>query len=248
MLLIALLAYRLYPYVPTIDAHKYWHSVKPLITHPGFAPWPIFRYFILWLTVSYLLAQALRRNYSRIAGLLFAAFVFAAKVVIVGQTLSASEIAGAVPAFFLWFAFLGRSDAAPAIVLVLLGASVTILRLQPFEFHAQATQFGWMPFRSILRGSLGADYVACVEKIFLYGSLIWIGSRAGLSLWISTCGVGVLLLVTSLAETHLPGRSAEVTDCVMAVLIGCGLAALNASKLRHVQQQDTAEEFHASSH
>lgn len=248
ILLVALVAYRLYPYVPTIDVHKYWHSVKPLVAHPDFAAWPGFRYFVLWLTVSYLLATALRRASSVIAVLQFAAFVFAAEVVIVGLTLSASELAGAAVAFFLWFVVLGRSNAAATIVFVLLAVAVTIWRLQPFDFHDQATQFGWIPFRSILQGSLGANYVACVEKIFLYGSLIWIGSRVGPGPWISTFGVAVLLLVTSLAETHLPGRSAELTDCVMAILIGCGLAALNARSVGHAPEQGTAERFQVPGH
>jgi len=32
LLLLAWVGWRLYPYVPTIDLHKYWHSVKPLFT------------------------------------------------------------------------------------------------------------------------------------------------------------------------------------------------------------------------
>jgi VanZ family protein len=226
-LLAMFVAYRLYPYVPTIDAHKYWRSVKPLITHPGLGAWPVFQYFVLWLTVSYLVGAALRRASAWKVSLLFAAFIFAAKVLVVGLTLSASELAGAALAFLLWFGFLGRSGAGAKVLLALLGVAVVAFRLLPFDFHAHATPFGWIPFRSMLQGSLGADLVASVEKAFLYCSLIWIGTRAGLKLWLSTSAVALVLLVTSLLETHLPGRSAEVTDCVMALLLGGGLGALS---------------------
>src|SRR5207248_2581791 len=34
-LLLALwLGYRLYPYVPTIDLHKYWEAIRPIVLHP----------------------------------------------------------------------------------------------------------------------------------------------------------------------------------------------------------------------
>jgi VanZ family protein len=224
-LLAVFVVYRLYPYVPTIDVHKYWHSVRPVITHQDLGAWPVFKYFVLWLTVSYLVT-ALRSASAWKVALLFAAIVFAAKVVVVDLALSASEMAGAALAFFLWFGFLGRSHAGVKVLFALLGAAVVAFRLLPFHFHASATPFGWIPFRSMLRGSLGVDLVASVEKAFLYSSLIWIGTRAGMKLWVSTSAVAFILLITSLLETHLPGRSAESTDCVMALLLGGGLGAL----------------------
>lgn len=226
LLLLVLLAYRLYPYVPTIDMHKYWHSVKPVIANPDFAVWPVFRYFVLWLTTGYLVTAALRRPAAWLSIVLFAAFVFAAKIVIVGLWLSASELTGAALALLVWIVIPARSALKTTTVFVLLAAFVIAFRLQPFDFHPQATPFGWMPFRSLMQGSLHADLVATLEKAFLYGGLIWIGSRAGMNPWISTCLVAGLLLATSFLETHLPGRSAEITDCVMALLLGCGLAAL----------------------
>ena len=35
MLLSAWAGYRLFPYVPTIDLHKYWDALKPVILHPS---------------------------------------------------------------------------------------------------------------------------------------------------------------------------------------------------------------------
>jgi len=36
----------------------------------------------------------------------------------------------------------------------------------------------------------------------------------------------VVLLVTSVAETYLPGRSAEITDALMVLMIGLVMAAI----------------------
>jgi len=229
ILLSALLVYRFYPYVPTIDVHKYWHSIKPLL-HPMFSVLAIFQSFALWLTTYYLLRAAFPRT-SPLTIVWFVLFVFAAKIAIVGLALSASELCGAALALCLWLLLLERSHFSAGVTFVVLGAMVLLLRLQPFDFQAgPAAPFGWVPFRSIVQGDLQNGFIASGEKFFLYGSLIWIGGRAGLNLWLSTCAVAVLLLLTSVAETHIPGRSAEITDCVMALLIGGGFAALRDSR------------------
>jgi hypothetical protein len=106
---------------------------------------------------------------------------------------------------------------------------VVLGRLEPFDFRAGAGTFGWLPFRSFLSGSLDVAIVSFLEKFFLYGSLIWIGSGAGLRLGVSAGAVAALLFATSLAELHLPGRSAEITDAAMALFIGATFMAMTAS-------------------
>jgi hypothetical protein len=98
--------------------------------------------------------------------------------------------------------------------------SIVVGRLEPFHFAATARPFGWLPFRSFLVGSISIDTVALMEKFFLYGSLVWLAAEALLPLWLSTLGVASLLFATSVAETYLPNRTAEITDTVMAVIIG----------------------------
>jgi hypothetical protein len=45
---------------------------------------------------------------------------------------------------------------------------------------------------------------------------------------VSTFLVAILLFATSWAETYLPGRSAEITDALMAVLIGTIIALVKS--------------------
>ena len=65
-----------------------------------------------------------------------------------------------------------------------------------------------------------------LEKAFLYGALIWLLARSGLGLRVSTILVAIMLFATSWAETCLPGRSAEITDALMAILIGAVIVVL----------------------
>ena len=64
------------------------------------------------------------------------------------------------------------------------------------------------------------------EKVFLYGSLLFLLTETGVRLGISALLVASCLFATSWLETYLPGRSAEITDAVMALLIALIFALL----------------------
>jgi len=231
ILLAAMLGYHLYPYVPTIDLHKYWNSVKPLVLHPAFNQLDTFRYFALWLTIAFLTRDAVARARSWFFVLFLAAFVFGAKMLIVNQSISLSEVAGASAAIVLWLAVLERVGAAAAVVALVLCAMIVVFRLAPFEFQAQAAPFGWLPFRGFLNGSFGVNVQSFFEKAFLYGSLVWIAGRAGLKLPVATVAVAAFVLATSVAQTYLPGRSAEITDAIITIMMGAIFIAMSGSRV-----------------
>lgn len=217
LLLAAMLGYHLFPYVPTIDLHKYWQSLKPLVLTPEIAPYPLFHYFALWLTASCLVA-ALAPGWPIAAAVLFCALVLASKVVIINLVVTAPELLGAGLALIGWMLLPKRRRGTALAVVLVLGTMVLIERLEPFAFRASATRFGWVPFRSFMSGSLSVNVQSFAEKFFLYGSCVWLLREAGLRLRRAAVLTALLLFVTSYAEAWLPGRSAEITDAVMAVL------------------------------
>jgi len=226
LLLVAMLGYHLYPYVPTIDLRKHWHSVRPLLLAPSLPPYALLRYVALWLTTGCLIGAISGFKRSRVFLPLFVAFVFAGEILIENRVLSLPEVVGAAVAVGVWFA-IGRSRRAAVLLTgVVLCGAIAVARLEPFDFQAPARAFGWLPFRSFLGGSLGKNVTSFLEKFFLYGSLVWLSIEAGLSLWLATASVALFLFVTSVAETYLPGRSAEITDSLMVLMIGLVMAAI----------------------
>jgi hypothetical protein len=75
-------------------------------------------------------------------------------------------------------------------------------------------------------GSIRVDTLAFCEKFYEYGGLIWLLGRAGVILPIGTALTAMLLFATSYAECWLPERSAEITDGMMALVIGGAFAVL----------------------
>jgi VanZ family protein len=227
LLLVAWLGFRLYPYVPTIDLHKYWDALKPVLHGPPVASFALFQDTVMWLAVCALIDAIAARRFWLLFPL-FAGGVLFARVLILTTMLSAPEVFGAALAYAIWLPLrAARPQQRAAVAALLLLALVSALRLDPFRFHAAAGDFGWIPFRSAILGAPGIDLRVFLQKFFYYGGLIWFLAQAGLRMRSATILVAALLFLTGIAEIYLPGHAAGITDAVMALIVG-GIFALIA--------------------
>ncbi|HEY2540894.1 MAG TPA: VanZ family protein [Stellaceae bacterium] len=229
LLLAAWIGYRLFPYVPAIDLHKYWQAIAPVILHPRLTAYGLFRYTAIWLAIAALLEAIVGSRRIWLYFPLFAVAVLVGKVMVVDAVLSMADIAGAASAL-VWRGLLGISASVrTAVVALAFCSDVVAERLEPFQFGTIAGPFGWTPFWGFISGDPAIETLAFLQKFFLYGGAIWLLVNAGLRLAPATLLIAAMLFATSQAERFLPGRSAEVTDAVMALLIG-GIFALIGSK------------------
>jgi hypothetical protein len=107
--------------------------------------------------------------------------------------------------------------------------AVIVLRgLSPFHFATSSTAFNWMPFVATLLGEWQSAAGVLIEKVFYYGTAIWLLSAAGVRLARSAAVVAAVLTLIEIAQIHLPGRTPEITDPILAVLMGFVLAALKS--------------------
>jgi VanZ family protein len=220
LLIASWLGYRLYPYVPTIDLHKYWEAVQPIVLRPEVTLYNSFRYAVMWLTVGALLEAVADRRRSRWLFPLLAGAILFAKILIISQEVTLDEIVGIAAGYIIWLVLVVLPERPRALLVALpLFAYVVLWRLEPFHFSTVARPFGWIPFYSLLNGSFEVNTESYLEKVFYYGSLIWLMARAGLPIWLCGILVSAILLAVSGAEIYLPSRSAEVTDAIMALII-----------------------------
>jgi hypothetical protein len=193
----------------------------------------LFRQTSIWLALYALIEAVVRRRRSAWLAVVFAIGVMSAKVLIVDTELRVAELAGAGLAFTIWLALLAFPPRPrEAVAGVILCAYVVALRLEPFQFRSEGRAFGWIPFLSLMQGSLQVNTLSFLEKFFLYGSMLYllgdaIGRRVPTTIFIT-----VLLAATSWAECYLPGRSAEITDPVMVLMIAAVFGLMPAA-LRH---------------
>ncbi|HSU05994.1 MAG TPA: VanZ family protein [Acetobacteraceae bacterium] len=229
MLIAGWLGYRLYPYVPTIDLHKYWRAIKPVFSISVPPSFDLLRFTIVWLLMARLVESIFGRSRWLLLFPVLIGTEIVGRVLVVNSRLQLSDVTGAVLALLL-SPLLRRMPFCMAVFAGLWLCLIVALRLEPFTFSVATRHFGWVPFLGLMRGSIAIAVQSFCEKFVLFGGLIWLLDHAGLGLKRATIGTATVLFATSVAQTHLPGRSAEITDPVMALLIG-GLFALLAASL-----------------
>ena len=219
LLLVSWLGYRLFPYVPVIDLHQYWHAVRPLFLEPTLSPVDLYRHTVIWLALALLLEALVGALWARWAFVLFVPALLGVRIVIDGIILSPAEVLGGGIAVLLWIAVLFRLPSRATLVTILFVGVVLIVGLRPFRFTAGPQPFGLVPFLSFMHGSLTVNVCSFFEKAFSYGALLWLARRAGSRLEAATLWGGALVLSISLTHVYMPGRSAEITDLLLLLIL-----------------------------
>jgi VanZ family protein len=219
------LAYRLFPFVPTIDISQYRAALRPLLRAPHLSLQALYRHFATALAAAALLDAWFGAARSRFIAPAVLLAVLCGRIAITGLSLSRAEVLGYFAAAALWTGLLSHLRWRMPLVAALFAAMIAVDALEPFRFLAHPRPFGWVPFRGFLRGSLTVDILSFFEKVFYYGALPWLLHRSGWGLSLAAAAAAVFVTILRFCQCYLPGRSAEITDALMVLLLA-GLMAL----------------------
>jgi VanZ family protein len=237
LLVVCWCGYRLFPYVPTIDLHKYWDALKPLVFAPKLPALALYRHIATWLTLAVLLEALFGSDRRRWIFFLFVPAILFARIFIVDAILSPAEVLGGLIAVLAWIGGLAGLPARAGVVASLFALLIVLIGLEPFQFQSPPRAFGWIPFLSFMRGGIEVNIQPFFEKVFTYGAMLWLLGRAGWPLGASTVSVAALVLALRYAEIYLPGRSAEITDFVIVLMIATVIKLVPEEVLRSAEKQ-----------
>lgn len=227
MMLGAWLGLRLFPYVPTIDFQHVKDAIKPLLTGE-LSPVDVLRYFVLCLVVGRLLQTFLTPTRALLAMPVLVLGVIAAKPFLMTRELNLAEIIGTAAAIVAWVAFLARQPYRSGLLAALLALTIVVQGLMPFSFTV-GHPFSFVPFKGFEGGSMAINLQAFLEKIFLYGSLIWLLVESRVRIGFATVMTAALLTLIELIQTNLAGRVSEITEPLLAIILACVLYSLDRS-------------------
>ncbi len=142
--------------------------------------------------------------------------LFPLKLVIFTRSASILEIAGAAAVFLAGCMMRFR----PAPVAVFLAIAITIRGLAPFDFLSMPQHFSWLPFQASLLLEWEPALTILLGKVFVYGALIWLIRESGMRLAFAVATTAILLASIEAIQLYTPVHSAEITDPIIAVLIG----------------------------
>jgi VanZ family protein len=212
-------AFQLFPYVPVIDLHKYWHAVRPLIFSPQISVTRVYYFAACWLALACMLKAILSAGWSRIAVVALMGIVIGSRILITGIVLTPSEIIGALAAAVVWILVASRFRNSALAIAVVFIVAVIIRGLEPFTFETPAQDFEWIPFRSMISGSPDLSTQSFLQKVFLFGSAVWLIARAGAGLRLATVLTAGIAFGLSQAHRYLPDRSRDITDTLMVLIL-----------------------------
>lgn len=191
-----------------------------MINNPIPTYYDLFRYTAMWLGIGGLIEAIVGTRRGWLFFSLFIGGILVGKIIIVDATLNAGEIAGAATAIAAWIVLGIRPAFRTAVIALSFCVYVVAERLEPFQFEATAGPFSWIPLRGFMSDNLAIGVMSFLQKFFLYGSLIWLVTEIGWQLRSAIFSTALILFITSEAERFLPGRSAEISDAFMVVVIG----------------------------
>jgi hypothetical protein len=110
-------------------------------------------------------------------------------------------------------------------------AVILVRGLSPFQFAAASQAFSLIPFSGFLADQWQAGMLVLFEKTFFYATAVWLFRHCGMRLWLSAALVAAVLLGIEIAQMHLPGRTAEVTDPMLALIAAFILGRLERRPL-----------------
>jgi len=223
------------PFFPSLGLFAFRHRLMALSNLEAFHWTDVPLIAVECLAVACLLEAVVGMRASRWL-LPLVLLLIPAKILIQDRNLQLTEVLGAVCAGLVWALGFWRYPSHTSVVAWLSAAGLIVRGLAPYHFNAAAGPFSWVPFGA----TLSYDYAAAMQPIltkgFLYGASIWLFWVAGRRRMAPAIGIAALLAAIECAQRYLPGRTAEVTDPVYALLLAMMLWWLDSVATRRREE------------
>jgi VanZ family protein len=217
--------YQLFPFFPDLSRTRVLEKLVLWTRLDAWSSWGALVSFAEWTAAGRLLASLIRPETTRTA-LLILLLLLPARMLLAGRNVMAAELAGAALAAALWQGSGSLDIARTRAVTWLLALALVVDGLAPFHFESAGEAFRWIPFQAALESDWQAGFAVLLHKSFTYGAAVWLLQRCGWR-WVNAGAlVSLGLAGIEVVQIHLPGRTAEVTDPGLALVMTWILASL----------------------
>jgi VanZ family protein len=241
LLLAFWLGHQLFPFIPILHPKLLLSGLAALINAPSISGVDVWANAAEWLAAAVALEVILRGFPAPAAGGLswrwlgISMLCLPLRTVITGRTLSLEAVLGAALALLLWRAAPARWR-RPAALWALAGA-IVLRELAPFHFAHRMAPFSWIPFAATLESNREAGMVILLRKAYDYGAVVWLLHLAGWRYARAAALVAAVLAVFEGAQRYLPGRTPEITDPLLALLMALVLWWLDGGLQRKAESR-----------
>ena len=216
-----------FPFFPDFTKAHFMQGISALI-HPVFrTPIPLLHGLGAWVALGALTERIFVNPRVARNVLLLATAVFPARLMLLDRVNTGAEILGAFLGIGCWLLFLRRQRSGEVLAGWITIGAVFAAGFAPYRLLAVSGGFSWIPFAAVLDTPGDSGFQILFEKAYLYGASIWLlGQGRAETRWKPAIGVLAALGFVEMVQTHIPGRTAEITDPVLAFLVMAVLAAI----------------------
>lgn len=243
-LLLLGLGYRLFPFFPSFSLTAVSEKWTAFRAASLLDPVPLLSAFFPWLAAGYLLAAVSIRHAK--LWLAVSVLLAPAEFLIYDRLPYPAEFLGATIGVFT-FALFSNARALRVFAAIGFVLLLAVRGVMPFHLAGIRQAFDWRPFVATLASDWQDAIGILLEKCFFYGVAIWLLRASGMPVRSATIGVASLLAAIEVLQMWLPGRTPEITDPLLAVLLGfwiySGRMPAGVQAHREVQGRPVARNF-----
>jgi VanZ family protein len=216
MLVFCRAAWLFFPLFPIYGHHELLRKLSVFADSPVLAPVAILSAAAVWYATGLLLIAAGIRHAPQLVALSILAIP--AQLLIVDRQPGIADLLGAIVGFAL-FAWRSRIKPVTKTEAWSFAAVIVIRGLVPFQFASISAPFTWIPFGGMLEADWQFAVLVMIEKIFWYTTAVWLLACI-MRLRHAIAAMTAVLAAVEIAQLRLPGRVAESTDPILAIIMG----------------------------
>ena len=227
----------LFPLIPSLDVSTVVNNIKSLWQQDPWQPRRTFEHIGMTLigldALAHLLRSATADRFVKPLAVVATLAMLAGKFLILGQSPGLAVPAGIAGGALLWW-YVDRIPEKTRLptLLAIFTTTYLVYALAPYELQEFPTSMQWMPFASALQGSIEAVLTSVAFEALCFGAIIWSSVRMGALPAGTTLSVAVLAFGCEWVQRYLPGRTAEISSVLTALVMGWLVAVLGQSR-RH---------------
>jgi VanZ family protein len=210
---------RLLPFVPTINWQSYKESVKPLLLTPRFVWSEFLLVTVCWLVAAHLAKSILGYQWRSRYLPMSIVVILTLEVIIVKNEIALTGVCAGMAATLLWFGKFRYMENKPAVLAWLLLVVFAIDAIFPIAIRTQPVFFNWLPLSGFLQGSMLINAVALVQKLFVFGSVLWLLKESRVLSLTTAATITAIVAVIEVGQIWIAGKAPELTDPLLVLTL-----------------------------
>lgn len=221
-------AYQLYPFFPVFSSTHLLQAVHALSVANTLSPVAVWAAAAEWFAAALALEAVFGRL--RTPWLAGAMLVLGLRIFMPSRSLALDEVAGAAIALLAWEILPSKRRLGIGMWMALV--AILLVELAPFHLARHAVPFSWIPLGASFEYERWAALVVLLRKAFFYGATIWLLVRSGMPYPLAGGALAIELFILEMVQRYLPGRTPEITDSLIAVVMTAALWAIGGRRAR----------------